>query len=984
MVPEGLVLLTSAALAVAVARLGRRSVLLQELPAVEALARADVVCLDKTGTLTEGQLLVDQVEALDGTPEVERALGALAAIEHEPNASLRAIAARFVAPDGWQLNTAVPFSSTRKWGGASFEGHGTWILGAPDVLLPAHGAASSLLDRVAAHAGAGKRVLLLARTCEPIAGDQPLHNIHPTALVILAERVRADAAQTLRFLAEQDIALKVISGDHPRTVASIARSVGLCGLEAPVDARELPPEPGALGAIAERSTVFGRASPQDKVSIVRVLRGRGHVVAMIGDGINDALALKEADIGIALGSGSSVARGVAQVVLLDARFSSLPSVLAEGRRVIANVERLAGLFVTKTVYAFLLAFAVDVVDVIFPFLPRHLTLVGALTIGVPAFCLSLAPSAARAKPGFTARVLRFAVPAGSLAFVATFAAYLMAGGPLGAPLGEARTAATVALLLVGLWTLTILSRPLTTLRVMLVAAMAGAFTIVQLVPSARTFFALEPLSAATFTACVAVTSLAGLGLEFTARRLSGGRGPGDWLSQQLLALLDPEQGEARALAVLGALVAAALLVFFGVLEDITAGDPLVRADAALFHLLQSMRTVSLDRVMIAITELGDGIVTAAISAVVCFWLAWRRALRAALYFVAAVSGAGLFTVLLNLSVRVARPVEIYSGWDAFSFPSGHAAVSTALYGFLAIVIAAEVGRAWRTWVIAAAILVISLIAFSRLYLGAHFLSDVIAGLAFSAAWIALLGIAYLHRARSIVNAGSLCAVVAAAIIAIGGWHISRQHAVDLARYAVPIESRVMPFTEWWRVGWAELPARRINLGGDLREPLTVQWVGELGALEAQLLSADWHEPVAWSRRSGFAWLRRDAKLEDLPVAPQLENGHRAKLTLIRTDASGSDGTRLVMRLWRSAVAVTDNIGAEHPLWVATVVSEHLEPFAGIVTWTRTLTGFNAPRESVASVLARSRIARRGDGDQLMDWDGFVLLAYAPHLLVQAP
>lgn len=375
MVPEGLVLLTSAALAVAVARLGRRSVLLQELPAVEMLARADVVCLDKTGTLTEGQLRVDRLEVLDDSPEVERALGALAAVEHKPNASLRAIAARFAAPDGWQLNTAVPFSSTRKWGGASFEGHGNWILGAPDVLLLGHEVASSLLVRVAAHAEAGKRVLLLARTGQLIATDQLPHNMHPTALVILAEQVRAGAAETLRFLAEQDIAFKVISGDHPRTVASIARSVGIAGNEVPVDAPELPAEPGALGAIAEGNTVFGRASPQDKVSIVRALRNRGHVVAMIGDGINDALALKEADIGIALGSGASVARGVAQVVLLDARFF-LPSVLAEGRRVIANVERLADLFVTKTVYAFLLAVAVDVVDVIFPFLPRHLTLVG--------------------------------------------------------------------------------------------------------------------------------------------------------------------------------------------------------------------------------------------------------------------------------------------------------------------------------------------------------------------------------------------------------------------------------------------------------------------------------------------------------------------------------------------------------------------------------------------------------------------------------
>jgi magnesium-transporting ATPase (P-type)/membrane-associated phospholipid phosphatase len=979
MVPEGLVLLTSLALATAVTRLGRRSVLLQDLPAVEVLARVDVVCLDKTGTITEAELSIDDVEAMDGHPGSEEALGALASIDPRPNASLRAIAAGFRAPRDWRSLSVVPFSSGRRWSGASFEGHGTWILGAPEVLLSEHAAVPEVLGRVAGHAAAGRRVLVLAHTAEPLAcGDLP-SGLRPAALVTLAERVRPDAGETLRFLREQNIALKVISGDHPRTVAAVAGRAGLPDTELPVDARDLPQDQASRAALIEAGTVFGRASPQDKVSIIDALRDRGRIVAMIGDGVNDVLALKAADIGIAMGSGSAVTRGAAQLVLLDGRFSSLPSVLGEGRRIIANVERLAALFVTKTIYALLLVVIVGIADLVFPFLPRHLTLVGSLTIGIPAFFLSLAPNAARAQPGFVTRVLRFAFPAGILAFAAALAAYLVAGGFLGATLEQARTAATLALFLASLWVLAILSRPVTLLRGALIALMAAAFATVQIVPPLRAFFAFEPLPLAMLLTSVAIAGAAGLGLEGAAR-LRGARAAADRLGQPLFALFDPRRGEARSLAVMGFLTATGLLVFFAVLEDVVTGDPLVRADAALFHFLQSLRGVPLDRIMVAITELGDGRVTAAVAVAALYWFVARRLWRTALYWIAAVAGASLFIFALNLILHLARPTDIGAGWDVFAFPAGHAAINAAFYGFLAVISAREARPSRRPWIIAGTALFVSAIAFSRLYLGAHWLSDAVAGLSFSVAWVALLGIAYLRHEPPAVGVRGLLTLVGLTVFAVGGLHIARDHAADMARYAVRVERRTITLSDWWRGGWAQLPARRLDLAGMFKEPLTVQWAGDLNGLKTRLLSRGWHSPVPWSRRSGFAWLTPHANLRDLPVTPRLQDGHRAGLALVH---EGDGPTRrLVLRLWRSDVDVRDGRGIVRPLWVGTVVEERMERVAGMMTFTPAEREFNAPRDTVAAVLDLSRRVRRSDDETVLTgWDGRVLLAYDSRLVL---
>jgi cation-transporting ATPase E len=976
MVPEGLVLLTSLALASAVTRLGRRSVLLQDLPAVEVLARVDVVCLDKTGTITEAELSVGDVEVLGEHSDTEEALAALAAVDPTPNASLRAIAARFHASRDWRSTGSTPFSSARRWSGASFEGHGTWILGAPEMLLSERTAFPDILGRIAAHTEAGRRVLVLAHAAEPLAHNELPNGLQPAALVTLAERIRPDADATLRFLRKQSIALKVISGDHPRTVATVADQAGLQGPGLPVDARELPHDEASRAALIEDRTVFGRASPQDKRSIVDALRSRGHIVAMIGDGVNDVLALKAADIGIAMGSGSAVTRGAAQLVLIDGRFSSLPSVLAEGRRIIANVERLAALFVTKTIYALLLVVAVGIADLVFPFLPRHLTLIGTLTIGLPAFFLSLAPNAARAEPGFVMRVFRFALPAGTLAFAAAFTAYLVAGGFLGATLAQARTAATLVLFLTGLWVLVILSRPVTLLRGALVTLMAAAFATVQVVPSLQVFFAFEPLSMAMLATSVAIAGAAGLGLEAVAHRVQSAHCAAERLIQPLL---DPRKG-AQSLAVMGFLTAGALLIFFAVLEDVITGDPLVRADVALLHFLQSLHSLSLDRIMVAMAELGDGMVTTAVAVVALCWFIGRRLWRTALYGIAAVAGAGVFIFILDLVLHLARPTDTASGWSAFAFPGGHTAINAAFYGFLAVFGAHEVKPPWRAWIIAGAALFVSAIAASRLYLGAYWLSDAVAGLSFSVAWVALLSIAYLRREPPAAGVRSLLLLVGLTVFTVGGWHIGRDHAADMARYAVRIETRRMTLSGWWRGGWAQLPARRIDLAGIFEEPLTLQWGGDLDALKERLLSKGWRSPVPWSRRSGFAWLAPRTNLWDLPVTPRLHDGYRAALVLVH--AGDGPARRLVLRLWRSDVEVKDGRDAVHPLWIGTVVEERMERIAGMMTLTHVETDVDTPRDIVAAALAPSRLVRRGSaGAGLAGWDGLVLLAYDPRLLL---
>jgi cation-transporting P-type ATPase E len=487
MVPQGLVLLTSIAFGVAAVSLARRKVLVQQLPAVEGLARVDVICFDKTGTLTDGTVMFDRVETLDGSAPVDAALGALASDENR-NATLTAIGQSFSNAAGWGRTGAVPFSSARKWSASTFSCHGTWVLGAPEMVLSTD--ETTELERAATLASSGQRVLLLAHTDAALNGDRLPTGLRPVALVVLAEHVRADAAETIAYFLKQGVVPKVISGDSPHTVGAVAAHVGMPDADRPVDARNLPDDQDALGHILDERSVFGRVTPHQKQAMVTALQARGHTVAMTGDGLNDALALKLADVGIAMGSGAPATRAVAQLVLLDGRFSSLPGVVAEGRRVTANIERVANVFITKTVWATLLAISVSVALSPYPFLPRHLTIIDTLMIGVPSFFLALAPNLRRYLPGFVGRVLRFAVPAGLVVATSTFAAYWLARTHH-LPLVQQRTGATLVALMLSLSVLVISALPMTWRRLLPISSVILSVAVVFSVGLIRTFYALE-------------------------------------------------------------------------------------------------------------------------------------------------------------------------------------------------------------------------------------------------------------------------------------------------------------------------------------------------------------------------------------------------------------------------------------------------------------------------------------------------------------
>lgn len=499
MVPEGLVLMTSIAFAVGVVRLGQRQCLVQELPAIEGLARVDVVCADKTGTLTENGMRVSDLEALGTTDPVADVLAQLAADDARPNASMAAIAEAYPDAPGWAPTASAPFKSATKWSGASYGERGNWVVGAPDVLLDPASERAREAERIGAR---GLRVLLLGSSDRPVDAPDAPGVVTPVALVVLEQRVRPDARDTLDYFASQKVTVKVISGDNAVSVGAVAGTLGLHGET--MDARKLPSEPERLADALQEYTTFGRVRPDQKRAMVHALQSRGHTVAMTGDGVNDVLALKDADIGVAMGSGSSASRAVAQIVLLDNRFATLPYVVGEGRRVIGNIERVSNLFLTKTVYSVLLAMAVGLAGLAsklfgsdplpFPFQPIHVTIAAWFTIGIPAFILSLAPNAERAHPGFVRRVMTSALPSGVVVGGATFTSYLLAyQGRAASPLEQtqASTAALMTLLVSALWVLAVVARPYEWWRVALVAAAGVAYVVIFAVPTARDLFLLD-------------------------------------------------------------------------------------------------------------------------------------------------------------------------------------------------------------------------------------------------------------------------------------------------------------------------------------------------------------------------------------------------------------------------------------------------------------------------------------------------------------
>ncbi|MET0996163.1 MAG: cation-translocating P-type ATPase [Mycobacterium sp.] len=513
MVPEGLVLMTSLAFAVGVIRLGRRQCLVQELPAIEGLARVDVVCADKTGTLTENGMRVSDLKAFTES-DVADVLASLAADDTRPNASMQAIAEAYNQPPGWTATAIAPFKSATKWSGASYGEHGNWVIGAPDVLLDPASSAAEQAEQIGSR---GLRVLLVGSSDLPVDHPEAPGHVTPVALVVLEQRVRPDARDTLDYFAEQKVSIKVISGDNAVSVGAVAGTLGLHGET--LDARKLPDEPDKLADTVEEYTTFGRVRPDQKRAMVHALQSRGHTVAMTGDGVNDVLALKDADIGVAMGTGSSASRAVAQIVLLDNKFATLPYVVGEGRRVIGNIERVSNLFLTKTVYSVLLAVLVGLAGLAsvlfgsdplpFPFQPIHVTIAAWFTIGIPAFVLSLAPNNERAHRGFVRRVMTSALPSGVVVGIAMFTSYLVAyQGREATPVEQmqASTAALITLLVTAVWVLAVVARPYEWWRVALVTVSGLAYVVIFSIPLAHKWFMLDPSN-------VAITSMAlGIGI----------------------------------------------------------------------------------------------------------------------------------------------------------------------------------------------------------------------------------------------------------------------------------------------------------------------------------------------------------------------------------------------------------------------------------------------------------------------------------------
>jgi cation-transporting ATPase E len=410
----------------------------------------------------------------------------MAAIDDNPNPTLQAIEAKFPSPD-WVEVSSVPFSSARKWSAATFRDHGTWIIGAPEMVDPNN---KTMRQRATEYSMTGARVLVLAQNPEPLTAESVLDGVTCVALVVISQTLRPDAAPTVQYFLDQGVNVKVISGDNAETVGAIAKQAGVPGADHPYDARKLPTATSAIADVLSHENVFGRVSPSQKQGMVDALHTRGKTVAMTGDGVNDVLALKSADLGIAMGSGAGATRAVAQIVLLDDQWSVMPSVVAQGRKVLGNIERVADVFLTKSFYAMIISTATVIFAVAFPFLPRHLTLIGALTIGIPGFFLALMPNTERFRPGFFNRVLLFAIPAGVIAAISAFVSYGVALY-LDEPIENAQSAATISLFMVTIAVLAQSARPLDLVRIGIVVLMIAMFVAVLYIPVLSEFFELS-------------------------------------------------------------------------------------------------------------------------------------------------------------------------------------------------------------------------------------------------------------------------------------------------------------------------------------------------------------------------------------------------------------------------------------------------------------------------------------------------------------
>lgn len=511
MVPEGLVLLTSATFVVAIIRLSKWDTLIQELPATEVLARVDVLCLDKTGTITKGDLKLSGVNVVGrkSKREVELILSAIAYSFKSNNQTQKALIEKYNCNPNLEVKGKIPFSSKRKWSAVEFKDKGMWILGAPEMILKEKYKDISLEVEKAAEDG--KRVLLLANFKGKNLDEKLDGEIEKVALVFMEDIIRDNAIRTISYFNNENVTLKIISGDNPVTVSSIAKRVGIKNANKYIDARNLPEDEEELSKVVEDTYIFGRVSPHQKKSIIKALRKNKHTVAMTGDGVNDVLALKEADCGIAMANGSDATKAVAQLVLMKSDFQALPYVVLEGRRLINNLEKVSELFISKTVYFMILSIIFAVLLRPFPIIPIQLTLVGSISIGIPSFFLALSPNKDIIKGDFLNRVLRFSIPNGILIGISTIIMFLF-GYNQGLSLEQCRTLALIIFGILSLFVLLKVSRPLNLYRIAVVFSMIILFIMAFIIPFTRKIFVIRFLDLGYVFPVIGVCSVAILGM----------------------------------------------------------------------------------------------------------------------------------------------------------------------------------------------------------------------------------------------------------------------------------------------------------------------------------------------------------------------------------------------------------------------------------------------------------------------------------------
>ena len=492
MIPEGLYLLVSVALTVSVLRLAQKKTLVHDMGCIETLARVDVLCVDKTGTITEPTMTVHEVSLLreDRYPmaEIVSLLSDYAACMASDNETMAALKRAFTEPPRCRAVQVMAFSSSAKYSGVTFNRSGTFLLGAPEkILLSDYGRYQEQIEKFSSQ---GCRVLLFAGYAGTLGDKGVTGEVSPLALVVLTNSIRPEAPATFNFFKKQGVAIKVISGDNPLTVSRVAIEAGIEDADKFIDATELTTERKIKNAV-RNYTVFGRVTPDQKRKLIRAFKEDGHTVAMTGDGVNDVLALKDADCSIAMASGSDVACQVAQLVLMDSNFASMPSVVAEGRRVINNIERSASLFLTKNIFSFALTLAALIAALKYPITPSQLSLFNITLIGIPSFILALEQNTSMVRGRFLLNALIRALPAGLTDFLALLATVL-ACEHYGISSGEMGTMATIIIAAVGFMMLYRISRPLNSLRIGLIVSMLVLFVFGALVFSG--LFTLYPLS----------------------------------------------------------------------------------------------------------------------------------------------------------------------------------------------------------------------------------------------------------------------------------------------------------------------------------------------------------------------------------------------------------------------------------------------------------------------------------------------------------